>query len=248
MLSQYSVLDSLGVIKSLGFDGVEICVERKDWSRVDLDTLPVDAIREQVAELGLAPHVFSLHCDYIYQDDLFELSKKAIPMAPKLGTNIFVCSGCKVQTGDDAEWQRMAERTQVLVQIAEDNGVTLAKEFEPDFIVGTSAAMQRLLDEIPSPYFAANVDLGHVFICDPDPLEALARYGHKMVHGHISGMPIGLHDHLLPGEGDMNLAEYIAVLREMGFAGGLALDLYKYEYEEVAAQSVRVLHELLAAA
>ena len=140
----------------------------------------------------------------------------------------------------------MAQRTKTLVQIAEDHGVILAKEFEPGFIVGTSAAMQRLLVEIPSPNFAANVDLGHVFICDPDPLDALRRFGDKMVHGHISGMPSGVHDHLLPGEGDMDLVEYIRVLREMDFDGGLALDLYKYDYDKVAAKSAHYLHQLLA--
>ena len=134
----------------------------------------------------------------------------------------------------------------MLVQVAEAHGVVLAKEFEPGFIVGTSAAMRRLLAEIPSPNFAANVDLGHVFICDPDPLDALHRFGDKMVHGHISGMPTGIHDHLLPGEGDMDLVEYIRILREMGFDGGLALDLYKYDYDKVAAESAHYLHQLLA--
>jgi hypothetical protein len=37
MLSQYPVLESLDVIKALGFDAAEICVERRDWSWVEFD-------------------------------------------------------------------------------------------------------------------------------------------------------------------------------------------------------------------
>jgi sugar phosphate isomerase/epimerase len=85
MLSQYSILASLDVIKRLGFDGVEICVERKDWSLHDLRTMPVEAIRRRIAELELTPHSFSLHQDYLFDDHLFELTQEAIKLAPHLG-------------------------------------------------------------------------------------------------------------------------------------------------------------------
>ena len=111
MLSQYSLIDSLSIIKALGFDGVEICLERQDWSLLDLDSLPVDAIRERVVEYNLAPHSFSLHQDYIYNDELLEMTKAAIRMTPTLGTNIFVFGGARKRTGDKHEWQRMVDRT-----------------------------------------------------------------------------------------------------------------------------------------
>ena len=114
MLSQYSLIDSLAIIKGLGFDGVEICVERQDWTLIDLESLPVEAIREQVVELNLAPYSFSLHQDYIYNDELFEMTKAAIRMTPALGTNIFVFGGARKRTGDKHEWQRMVDRTRIL--------------------------------------------------------------------------------------------------------------------------------------
>lgn len=246
MLSQYSILNSLPVIKQLGFDGVEICVERKDWSLNNLENIPLEAIRERVAELNLIPHSFSMHQDYIYNDHIFELTQKAITMTPKLGANIFIFSGAKKKTGDRAEWNRMIERTRTMVEIAADHGVILAEEFEPGFVVGTTAELLRQFDEIPSPHLAANVDLGHVFICDPNPLQSLAQIGGKIVHCHISGMPAGQHDHLIPQEGDMDLSLYLRALRSAGFDGALALDLYKYDYEAVAKGAVDYLHQLLA--
>lgn len=245
MLSQYSLVDSLSVIKNLGFDGVEICVERKDWSLHNLDTFPTAALREKVDELGLAPHSFSLHQNFIFDDERFELTKQAIPMTRTLGTDIFVYSGAVGQTGDADEWRRMVERTRIFVEIAEDNGVILAQEFEPNFVVGTTADLLRLFDEIPSPNLAANLDLGHVFLCDPDPMTAIRSVGEKIVHCHVSNMPTGLHDHLVPGEGDMDLNAYLQAVADVGFDGGLALDLYKYDYEAVAGKSIAELRRVL---
>lgn len=246
MLSQYSLLDSLDVIKRLGYDGVEICVERKDWSFNDLDNIPADAIRKRVAELGLQPHSFSFHQDYIYGDEVFELTKKAIKMTQDFGTNIFIFGGVKKKTGDKAEWDRMIERTLALVEVAVHHGVILAQEFEPDFIVGSTEELLQLFEEIPSPHLAANVDLGHVFICDPDPIQAIHRIGDKIAHCHISGMPIGKHDHLIPQEGDMDLDLYLRTLHDVGFDGALALDLYKYDYEAVSKDAVPYLHKLVS--
>ncbi|MFC1996134.1 sugar phosphate isomerase/epimerase family protein [Chloroflexota bacterium] len=246
MLSQYSILDSLEVSKKLGFDGIEICVERKDWSLHDLSNIPVEAICERVDELNLAPHSFSLHQDYINDDDLFELTKAAIRMTPSLGTNIFVFSGAKKRNGDKNEWNRMLARTRILTSITEDCGVILAKEFEPEFVVGSTQELIGLFEEIPSPNLAANLDLGHVFICDPQPLNSINQLGGRIVHCHISGMPAKIHDHLLLSEGDMDLLANLHALAEIGFNGGVALDLYKYDYERVAEESVICFHDLLA--
>lgn len=244
MLSQYSILDSLAVIKNLGFDGVEICLERKDWSINDLNSIPFEAICVRLGELNLAPHSFSLHQDYIYDDRLFELTKAAIQLTPSLGTNIFVFSGVKKRTGDQKEWDLMLNRTRILANIAEEHNVILAKEFEPDFIVGDTASLLQLFDEIPSSHLAANLDLGHVFICDPDPLDSIRQLDGKIVHCHISGMPAGVHDHVLLTEGDMDLRAYLRALKSTGFHGGMALDLYKYDYEAVAKESVTTFRKL----
>jgi sugar phosphate isomerase/epimerase len=246
MLSQFSIIDSLAVIKTLGFDGVEICVECQDWSLNNLDSIPVDAIRERVIELNLAPLSFSLHQDYVYNDELFEMTKTAIQMTPSLGTNIFVFSGAQKRTGGKNEWERMVDRTRILTAVAEDCGVILAKEFEPGFVVGCTQELIRLFEEIPSPHLAANLDLGHVFICDPQPVEAIYQLGQKIIHGHISGMPTGVHDHVLMSEGDMDLRVLLRALRDVGFSSGLALDLYKYDYQAVAKESITYFHDLLS--
>ncbi|MFP3896420.1 MAG: hypothetical protein ACLFV5_06245 [Anaerolineales bacterium] len=73
-------------------------MERKDWSPHPLATLPVEAIRERVWALDLHPHSFSLHQDYIHDDDLFALTKKAIRLTPVL-ERVYLCSVAPVNGG-----------------------------------------------------------------------------------------------------------------------------------------------------
>jgi len=243
-LARYPILDCLAVIQRLSFDGVEICLENPDLALDRLDAGLILAVRERVAELGLAPRSISYHKDYIYDDALFAQTKRAIALTPDFGADVFVFAGGPKRTGGEAEWQRMIERTRELVAVAEAHGVTLAEEFEPGFIVGSTAELLRLFEAIPSPHLAANLDLGHVFLCDPDPLAAIRQLGGKIAHGHVENMKAGVHDHLLPHEGDMDLPAYLGALREIGFAGGLALDLYRHDYEAVAGDAIAYLRSI----
>ena len=245
MFPQYSLIESLDVIKQLGFDGVEICVERLDWTLHDLDAFPIRAINRKVAELELSPVVFSFHQDYIYDDERLELTKQAIMMTPKLNTDLLIIGGTPKRSGDRVEWDRMIQRTRELTAVAEDCGVLLAEEFEPGFIVGSTVDLLRMFEEVGSPNLAANLDLGHLFLCDPDPLASIHQVGEKVKHCHISNMPRGVHDHELPNKGDMDLLAYLRALQAIGFSGGMALDLYKYAYESIAAESVQYLRGLI---
>lgn len=242
---RYAMLDALAVIKQLGFNGVELCLEIDEVSPGRLNQEQISAIREKVESLGLSPCAVGYHKDYIYDNELFERTETAIRQTRSFGTNILIFSNAVKRTGDLAEWNLMIERTRPLVKLAEDEGVILAQEFEPGFIVGSTAGLLRLFDAIPSPNLAANFDLGHAFLTDPDPLAAIRQVGPKIVHGHVENMRAGLHDHVLPQEGDMDLGAYLSALAQTGFNGGLALDLYKYDYEAIAPEALHCLRSLL---
>ena len=244
LFPRYSILDALSAIQRLGFDGVEICLEIDEVSPAVLTPSQIAAIREKVETLGLAPVAVGYHKDYIFDDELFELSQKAIRCTRAFGTGILIFSNAVVRTGSPDEWARTVQRTRALVELAEDEGVVLAQEFEPGFIIGSTADLLRLFDAVPSPNLAANFDLGHAFLTDPDPLAAIRQVGPKIVHGHVENMHAGLHDHALPQDGDMDLAPYLAALAETGFTGGLALDLYRFDYEAVAPEALAFLRAL----
>jgi len=245
-LAKYPVLRALEVIKALGFDGVEICLENDDMAPNSLTPERITTVRQRVTALDLKPFSISYHHDYLYSDAYFEMSKTAIQLTPEFGTNLFVFSGPAARTGDEEEFARMVDRTRELADIAESSGVLLAQEFEPNFVVGTTEQLLRLFDGVNSPALVANMDLGHVFLCDPDPVAAIKSVGDRIVHCHVEGMAEGVHDHMLPQEGDMDLKAYLAALQSIGYDGPLSLDLYRHNYEVVAPDAIAYIRGLLA--
>lgn len=244
-LAKYPILEGLEVLRNLGFDGVEICLENDDLHPTDLSLERIHAVRRQAERLGFSSWSVSYHKDYIHDEALFEQTLHAIYLTPKFGARVFVFAGW-LKTEDPNEWGRMVDRIRIMVDAARQRDVTLAMEFEPGFVVGCTADLLRLLAEIPSMHLTANLDLGHVFLCDPDPMAAIASLAGKISHVHVENMASGVHEHLLPQEGDMDLPAYLAALRKIGFDGPMALDLYKQDYEAVAPECLAYLRNTLA--
>jgi sugar phosphate isomerase/epimerase len=244
-LAKYTIHECLRVIRKLGFDGGEICLENKDISPEMLNDKLIEGIRDLMAESGMKSYSVSYHKDYVYNDSLFEQTKKVIGLVRKFGTEVFVFGGPTKKTKDQEEWKLMVNRTRELMKISEDHGVIMANEFEPGFVIGSTEELIKLFNDVPSPNLAANMDLGHVFLCDPDPIGAIHKVGKKIAHCHIENMKAGVHDHLLPYEGDMDLKVYLQALADVGFKGGMALDLYKHDYEAVAGESIEYIRGLL---
>ena len=64
---------------------------------------------------------------------------------------------------------------------------------------------------------------------------------------NIENMFRGWHNHQLPipGNGDIDLSLYFRALKEISFTGDLALDLYNHNLEEVAADCIRSLTNIM---
>ena len=245
-LARYPIATCLERIAALGFDGVELCLENDDLHPSTLTPERARCLGDQIQALNLTPFSVSYHRDYVYDEAILAQTLHAIRLTPLMGSTVFVFGNARPRSGDAAEWRLLVERTRCLVAEAEACGVLLAEEAEPGFIVDSTAKLLRLFEDIPSAHLAANLDLGHMFLQDPDPLAAIAQVGAKIAHGHVENMRAHVHDHQLPQEGDMDLRAYLAALRRAGFEGGLALDLYRHDYEAVAPEALAYLRGLLA--
>ena len=224
---------------------MEVCLENEDLHVPLLTPESVAAVRARIESLGLTPFSVSDHRDYVHDDVAYAELQTAIALTPSFGTDLFVFGGGAAKGSFEDEFPTLETRTRRLVEVAEAHGVTLANEFEPNFLLDSTAKLMRLFEAVPSPYFGANLDLGHAFLCDPDPLGSIRMLGAKIHHCHIENMAAGVHSHLLPQEGDMDLAAYLATLAEVGFEGGLALDLYAHDYEAEAPAALAYMRSIL---
>lgn len=228
-------------LQQAGFDGVELCLEHPDIAPDKLTAERLQELAKLAKSLRLRPNSISYHADYIYNDQHLSETIKAIELTREFNTRILVIGGTGKRTHDSIEWDLMIKRTRELVHAAEVNNVILAKEFEPGFIVGNTIELIWMFEQLPSDNLQANLDLGHVFLCDPDPIAAIHSLKGKVAHCHIEDMATGIHKHLLPGEGDIDFPAYFAALKEIGFDGMLGLDLYGMDYLAVAPDALKHL-------
>ncbi len=243
---EYSLSDSLKIIGALGFEGAEICLENRFFEYVPTfaEEYIIDHTRELCAELGLFANSVGCHVDFVHEEKSFTALKELIPKVPRYGTNIFILGGCKQVAHYPEEWSTYTERMREMVRIAEDHDVLLAPEPEIHCVLRTSHDMERLLEAIPSPALRVNMDIGHAFLTDVDPIESIRRLGERIVHLHIENMLRGWHNHQLPQHGDMDLEQYFRVITDIGFAGPAALDLYNVDFQEIAPESLEYLETL----
>ena len=243
---RHSLSDSLRIIRNLGFEGAEICLENKHFECVMtyLEDYVIEHTRELCQELGLRANSVGCHIDFVHDDDHFTILKEAIPKIPRFGTHIFVIGACRRIGNYPHEWETYGKRMAEMVKIAEDIDVTLAPEPEIHCVLRTSQDMLSLLETIQSPALRVNLDIGHAFLTDVDPLESIRMLGGRIAHLHIENMYRGWHNHQLPMVGDMDLEMYFKVIREIDFEGPAALDLYNVDLQEVAPQVLEYLNSI----
>lgn len=249
MIPQYSYIDSMKFFMDSGFDGVEISVFDKAFKTREEFYTPGFATKmiEEMKRQGVRGYSVSAHKDYTESPESFKTVADALVVAKELGSEYIIINGAIRRKNEEyeAQWNAMIEKTRELAHIAHELGIKLAVEFEPGFVFGNTEQMLAGFREIDSPLIGINCDIGHVFLCDDDPMKAIEQSAPYILQCHIENMARGVHDHLVPWEGDMNLPEYIAKLREVGFNGGLGLDLYHYEYADVCAECAGYLRKLI---
>ena len=248
MLSRFSLSESLIKMKEIGFDGAEISLlnQKFDFRPDLLEKYVIDYNRNLLSELGLVAGSVSYHGNYIYDDQIYENVKLSLSRAKGYGVDVFIIAGTSKVSADLEEWKRSVSRIREFTALAENNGLKLAIEFEPGFIVGNTNELVKLFGEIDSDSLGCNLDLGHVFLCDEHPMDSVKLLGKKIFHVHVENMRRGVHNHLVPEVGDMDLSLYINALKSTGFNGAMALDIYNYDYLKVSPGAVHFIKGLLS--
>jgi sugar phosphate isomerase/epimerase len=93
------------------------------------------------------------------------------------------------------------------------------------------------------------LDIGHLHCQGEVPLPGFIRHwAHRLIHVHIEDMRAGVHEHLMFGEGEIDFPPVVAALAEVGYDGGLYVELSRHSHAgpQAAAQAAAFLQPLLA--
>jgi len=123
----------------------------------------------------------------------------------------------------------------MLAREAAAHGVVLGFEPEPGMHIEDLAGFRRMRDRVGESSFRLTLDVGHAHMTEKSPPEAIRGFAREIVNVHLEGMRRDRHEHLLPGEGDLDLAAVVSALREIDYRGPANLELSRHGHMAIDA-------------
>lgn len=215
-----------------GFDHFEVFVN--SFSELD------GPVAARLVELSRSRDVVSLHpfssgfetmlffSDYPRRtQDGLELYRRFCDLATRMGASFLVFHGA--HRGMPLTMPFYAQRYARLHETARSMGITLVHENVERSVSRDPELFRVLRREIPDAAFA--LDLKQAVRAGFTPLEMIQAMGPNLRHVHISDA--GPQESCLPvGKGTVDFPQLLAALREQGFDGCLALELYSTSYQD----------------
>ncbi len=183
--------------------------------------------------------------------------RRAIRRAPLFDTDVVrLFSFWKENEMTDEKWERVFEKLELPIRLAETEGVTIGFENVSSGNIGTSHDLERMFNHFDSPALKLIWDPGNALAAGDDrsAAEGYAKVREHVINVHVKD--VGFIDgerHWLPiGAGDVNYVEFFRALKDDGYDGVVALETH-YRPEsgsrvEGSRESLEGLREAIAEA
>lgn len=232
-------------LAQLGYDCIEFCLEPPDVRPALLNEARCRELRRRFDELGIALASVSYHGDVETPAERRANQERTIRVAQWIGAEVVVLNGERT-VDRERQWPEHVRRFQALCRLADEAGVLLAVEPEPQLVIASTQDMVEMLAAVGSPRLRVNLDVGHARLTDGDIAASIRRLGPAIVHLHLEDIRGDVHRHLPFGEGDIDFSAVRGALAEIGYAGPYVADLFGQAAapRDVAAQALEGLRRL----
>lgn len=253
---EYDALEAIDIVADAGYDGIELLFDQPHLYPPEANDEDIERVREALDDNGIAIsncNAFMLtaiegfhHPSYIepdtdYRQQRIDYTKDALRTAAALGHGyISIEPGGPVPEEKSREWaiETFIESLREVLPVAEEVGVDLHVEPEPELLIETSAEFLSFAERIDHPRIRCNFDAGHLFSVGEDPVEAFDRLTDYADHVHLEDIPDDRsHEHTQLGDGAMDIDAFLGALDSQGYEGFVTVELYPYE--ETAAETAR---------
>jgi sugar phosphate isomerase/epimerase len=246
-----------------GFDGVEILADLPHLNPMRHDVRAARRVSELIQRLGLAVSNVNVNTNLAlsrqdpegFAPSLIDRSGAArqaridyVARALRLSRemearNAAVALGRAPRgEGRDALIDRAAESFRKVMAHAEKTGVRVGIEYEPGHFVENHAQLLDLLDRVGHPMLGANLDIGHAVCAGEDVPAVIRALRGRIWNFHFEDIRGGVHDHLVPGLGDVDFEPILRAILETGYVGHLTLELYPYKTSPTWAGKTGLAH------
>ncbi len=247
-LADHRIEDALVLLAENGYSGIALTLDHIHFDplaprlraraarlRAQLEELGLTCVVETGARFVLDPrrkHFPTLVSDG--RERRVDLLCRAIDIAVELDAPVVSMWSGAVAEGQPRElaWELLVDGCRRVVNHAADQGVVLAFEPEPGMLVEQLADYEELQRRVGHPEaLGLTLDIGHIVCLEPQSVTDTVRRGAPtLAHVHLEDMRRGVHEHLMFGEGELDLDETLRVLIEVGYRGMVAVELSRHAH------------------
>jgi sugar phosphate isomerase/epimerase len=238
--------DAVRIMADLGYAGVALTPDvhhldplrtgPEEWRAFSdlLDALGLGVVIETGARFVLDPR--RKHGPTLLDEEdeaLVRLGflQRCVDMAVVLGAPVVTCWSGAAPAGlpQPTAWQRLVSGLQSLCRYAGERRVRIGFEPEPGMLMERASDWPRLRDDVAHPALGLTLDVGHCLAMrEPPPEEAIAAHAADLLVIQLDDHRVGVHDHLMFGEGEVDFARIAATVKSVGFAGPLEVELSRH--------------------
>jgi sugar phosphate isomerase/epimerase len=267
-LAHHRLEDAFRLLADLGYGGVALTpdvghldpfkTEERDWekARGQLDALGLKCVLETGARYVLDPR--RKHRPNLLAPDpgdairRLNFYRRCLKMARILGAPLISIWSGPLEPGDDPEaaFERLVERLPKLLDEARDAGVAVCFEPEPGHLIDGHAKYRELRKRLQRDDLMTTIDIGHLIVTEPGaPQDHLAEFAPSLRNVQVDDARRGVHEHLVPGTGEIDFAPVFRELRRLKYSGPVGLELSRDSHRaaEVAELSYKMLAPMLNA-
>lgn len=224
--SDRSIEDAIDAIAEAGYESIEICLENPDLNPLALTPARAAEIRERIEARGLHLAAVSYHGNQDQLEDRRQRTYAAIELLADFGAPLFVVSSRREEPARlPAQRDEAISYYQELADLCADRNCKLAVEPQPGLVVRSVEDMVKIIRICERPNLTCNVDIAHASITADDLSWAIFQLGERLVHIHVADVRNGTHEHLLPGQGEIDFDEVREILDSVGYDGPLVIDI-----------------------
>jgi sugar phosphate isomerase/epimerase len=253
--------DALAILKDAGYDGVALTPDVHHLDPLRSTPADVARVRDRLRELGLSVVIetgarFVLDPARKHRPTLLDAPAEAarrlaflercVDLAEALGAPVVsVWSGAApAGLAPETAFARLVTGLQSLCRYARERRVRVGFEPEPGMLVERAGDWPRVRDAVAHPALGLTLDVGHCLAMEEGPPEGWIRaHAADLLVVQLDDHRRGVHDHLMFGEGELDLAAVARALNEIGWRGPLEVELSRHS--ATAPASARAAREHL---
>lgn len=167
--------------------------------------------------------------------------EKALAFAQELQSPLMQLISGGALLEDDPEQSRSRSMDGIcrLTKLAERAGVKLVLEADPNCTIANTNDQLRAIREIASPQLSGMIDTNALALNGENFSTAAELLGRDLCHVHFIDIDLPKNGMCLaPGDGTLPMKDYLKVLSDRGYTGGITPELWGTTYHHCAEQAI----------